>query len=515
MATPNENLAKSLRLLKKLQGAGRRIFRSNELSRVHRERLLSNGFLTPIIKGWLVSTSPGTAEGDTTPWYASFWEFCAAYCDHRFGQDWALSPEQSLLLHGEHTVVPAQVVVYAPMGTNNTIDLPFDTSLFDLKHERVPVAAHRAVKDNLRLYSVPAALIAANADFYRRHPIEAQFALNTIDDSAQVLRILLSGGNSTIAGRLAGAFRRTSRPEMAEEITSTMRAAGYDVRESDPFAQEEGLPSVPASAPPVVGRLHGLWQALRGAVIASFDDAPGLPTDRGAYLTMLDDVYKRDAYHSLSIEGYSVTVELIERVRDGQWKPDKPGRDRQYRDVLAARGYWQAFQLVAEDVGRIIDGAPAGEAVRQAHRGWYRELFSPSVTAGILKPEDLAGYRQHSVFIRASRHVPPRWQSVPAAMNALFDLLEHEPEASVRAVLGHWVLGYIHPYPDGNGRMARFLMNAMLASGGYGWVLIRMEDRDRYMAALESASVDMDIGPLARLVAERVNDVSETRAPIR
>ena len=41
-------------------------------------------------------------------------------------------------------------------------------------------------------------------------------------------------------------------------------------------------------------------------------------------------------------------------------------------------------------------------------------------------------------------------------MPALFDLLEDETEPSVRAVLGHWLVGYIHPYPDGNGRIARF-----------------------------------------------------------
>src|SRR4051812_7410308 len=63
-------------------------------------------------------------------------------------------------------------------------------------------------------------------------------------------------------------------------------------------------------------------------------------------------------------------------------------------------------------------------------------------------------------------------------MPALFDLIEQEPEPGVRAVLGHWLFGYIHPYPDGNGRMARFMMNAMLASGGYPWTVIRVEDRD-------------------------------------
>jgi Fic family protein len=89
-------------------------------------------------------------------------------------------------------------------------------------------------------------------------------------------------------------------------------------------------------------------------------------------------------------------------------------------------------------------------------------------------------------------------------MPTLFDLLEREPEPSVRAVLGHWLFGYIHPYSDGNGRMARFVMNAMLASGGYPWAVIRVEDRNAYLAALDRASIDMDIKPFAELIVERV-----------
>ena len=85
-------------------------------------------------------------------------------------------------------------------------------------------------------------------------------------------------------------------------------------------------------------------------------------------------------------------------------------------------------------------------------------------------------------------------------MPALFDLLETENE---RAVLGHWLFGYIHPYPDGNGRRARFVMNAMLASGGYPWTVIQAENRAAYLSALESASIDQDIAPFARFAAER------------
>ncbi len=91
-------------------------------------------------------------------------------------------------------------------------------------------------------------------------------------------------------------------------------------------------------------------------------------------------------------------------------------------------------------------------------------------------------------------------------MAALFDLLTHEPSAAVRAVLGHFVFVFIHPYMDGNGRMARFLMNAMLASGGYPWTVVRLERRAEYMAALEQASVNGDIKPVAALLARMVAD---------
>src|SRR5438093_565694 len=104
MPTPHEKLAESLTALRALQEQGRRVIQSRELSRVHRERLLANGFLQEVMKGWLISSSPGARAGDSTPWYASFWEFCARYGNERVGDDWHLSPEQSLLLFAENTV---------------------------------------------------------------------------------------------------------------------------------------------------------------------------------------------------------------------------------------------------------------------------------------------------------------------------------------------------------------------------------------------------------------------------
>ena len=501
---PQQKLGTSLDELKTLQQGGRRVFQSKELGRVHRERLLKNGFLRQVMKGWVISVSPGLSDGDSTPWYASFWEFCDRYCHERFGDDWHLSPEQSLLLRAENTVIPTQVIIYTSKGTNNTLTLLFNTSLYDLKQKDMPPKSDIVELQGLRVFSPPAALIKVSESFYQRYLVEAQVALSCISDSADILRYLLAGGHSTVAGRLVGAFRRNGRDEIADDIASKMKAAGYTVRETDPFETDLKLTSVLPSTSPIVGRLLGLWETNRDTVIDVFPPPPGLPDDRDRYLQSVDEIYQSDAYHSLSIEGYRVTPELIERVRSGAWDPDHQDADDESRDAMAARGYWQAFQIVKEDVAKVIAGEAPGKLVSRTHRDWYRELFQPCVATGLISATALAGYRNSAVYIRTSRHVPPRWEAVSDAMLALFDLLQQEEEPAVRAVIGHWMFGYVHPYPDGNGRVARFLMNVMLASGGYPWTVIRVEDRSIYLAALESASRDADVGPFARFLAERV-----------
>jgi fido (protein-threonine AMPylation protein) len=510
MVTLNEKLAESLAKLKVLQEGGRRVFRSNELSRVHRERLAENGFMQEVIKGWLISAGPSARAGDSTPWYASFWEFCARYCSERFGDQWHLSAEQSLCLHGEKTVIPEQVVVNSPKGSNNSIGLPFGTSIYDLKVPAMPTASDLVIWDGLRLFSPAASLVRVTESFLAKNPLETQVVLTNLDDASDLLRLLLNGGHSAKAGCLAGAFRQMGRSAIADEIIGAMKSAGYDARESNPFEAGQ-IFGAPAAVAPIVKRIRMLWESARSAVIEAFPIAPGLPKDAGAYLHRVDEIYISDAYHSLSIEGYSVSPEVIEKVRLGNWSPEDNEEDRKSRDALAARGYWQAFQLVKSAVQKVIVGENPGTIARTAHKEWYRELFQPCVRAGLINAGALAGYRNIPVYLRNSRHVPPRWEVVRDAMPALFDLLEQETQPSVRAVLGHWLFGYIHPYADGNGRMARFLMNVMLASGGYPWTVIRVEDRNAYLDALDRASIDTDIRPFAEFIAQRVKGTLKQR----
>ena len=114
----------------------------------------------------------------------------------------------------------------------------------------------------------------------------------------------------------------------------------------------------------------------------------------------------------------------------GAWDPAHHEADRQSRDALAARGYWQAFQKVKGAVSRVLAGENPGTVARTDHREWYRELFEPCVASGLISASALAGYRNDAVYLRNSRYVPPRWETVRDAMPALFDLIEAESEPS-------------------------------------------------------------------------------------
>ena len=168
---------------------------------------------------------------------------------------------------------------------------------------------------------------------------------------------------------------------------------------------------------------------------------------------------------------------------------------------MAAKGYWDAFQEVKKAVLAVLEGNNPGDLLEQAHSDWYLALFGPGVAAGIVRQADLAGYRSGPVYIRQSMHIPPGREAVREMMPALFDLLAEEENAAVRVVLGHFIFVYIHPYFDGNGRMGRFIMNLMMASGGYPWTIVPVERRDEYMQALEAASVKQDIVPFTQFLA--------------
>lgn len=425
MASIQEKLADSLSILKKYQDEnGSDIIQGMKtLGETHTRRLIDNGYLEQVIKGWYMPTMPGM-EGDTTAWYASYWKFIVAYSNSRFGDDWCLTPEESLDFYAGETIAPSQLIIRSTRASNNIVRLKHGDSMLDI-----------------------------TAAMPKHIVVEPRYGLRL-----------------------------------------------YPLAEALAFCSPAGYLAASRNASPHAIRIQLMWQRMRGQIAALRLNAPTRDMTTEEILSNMEDNYLRDSYHSLSIEGYRVTEALIERVRSGEWNPEDDKTDADRRNALAARGYYQAFERVKESVREIQQGSGAGTVVGRDFDKWHFEMFQPCITAGIIKPSDLVGYRSHQVYIRGSKHTPLSPDALRDAMHVFIELMEAEADAVVRAVLGHFFFVYIHPYMDGNGRTARFIMNVMLVTGGHPWRIITVDERQSYMAALEKASIHGDITDFAKLI---------------
>jgi hypothetical protein len=486
--------------------ARKQVVISASLQRADRELLVKRGYLQEICKGWYLLNRPVEKPGDSTAWYAAFWDFLSVYLEERFGPDYCLSAASSMDVHTGANVIPRQVIALTAQGGKMVLGLPQHTSLLvyeDAKNIPGVVETVRGV----RAMPLALALCRVPPSFFENQPVNAEIALRAVKSVDDLARVILETGSPTLAGRLVGAYQFLGDKERADRIINTVQAADMDCQPENPFVKP--APVFTGStrlASPYAGRIAALFKTVREPVLKIFKDRPSKSVSKPAvYLGQIEAVYEHDAYNSLSIEGYQVTPELIEKIRTGEWNPEGNPQDRQHIAAMAAKGYLAAFRLVEKSVGRVLKGENAGKVVQKDYQAWYRALFSESVRAGLLESYHLAGHRSAPVYIRTSRHVPPPHAAVNDSMEALLDSLESEPEAIVRAVLGHWLFGFIHPYMDGNGRMARFLMNVMMASGGYPWTIVRTIRRKAYLDALEAASAEQTILPFAKFIREEMS----------
>ena len=115
-------------------------------------------------------------------------------------------------------------------GTNNILQLPFGTSLVDIKAS-LPPEVIREPSYGVRLYPMEYALLMVGPDYYRRDALEARTCLASLRDVSPIVLAAIDGGHTTRAGRVAGALRSIGRVEMADELLSIMRQVGHAVTE--------------------------------------------------------------------------------------------------------------------------------------------------------------------------------------------------------------------------------------------------------------------------------------------
>jgi hypothetical protein len=501
-AKPQQLLAEALKAAK--SAAKDSIVKSSSIDRKHREILIRENCLTEIIKGWYLLTSPA-GGGDSTAWFEGIWAFLKHYLAERFGPNgFCLSAESSLSLHTGDTSIPRQIIILTKKASNNSVDLPHDTSIL-LMTDKTNFPKEREKWHGLWIMKLPYALCRVTPSYFTKAPRNIEIALKSPSISvAEISRTIFKYETIAPAERIIGAYKHLGEEGKAKQIKEDLIAAGYQINEVDPFAEYEPKLNLLRSISPHAGRIHAMWHAMREEIADTMPEAPGLRGSRTKTIKIIQEKYQEDAYHSLSIEGYRVTTELIEKIASGEWDPENVAADHHQQDALAAKGYHEAFKAVLESVPKLLNKENPGQIFEEELQNWYRQLFSPFVKANLLSATALAGYRDQPVYINRSRHIPPPKHAVPDCMETLFGLLQNEEKPAVRAVLGHFIFVFIHPYMDGNGRIARFLMNLMLISGGYNWTIIKTVHRDQYMGALEEASTKENILPFAEFIKSQM-----------
>ncbi len=197
-------------------------------------------------------------------------------------------------------------------------------------------------------------------------------------------------------------------------------------------------------------------------------------------------------FHSTGIEGNRLSLQETEAVLlDGMEIGGKPLADQlEVKDLEAAYNFLLELSNANNPI-REID-------IRELHRLVVRNQSEA-------RP---GSYRQIGVVISGSEHRPPPPVSVPAMMQKTIDWMNQPLNLSpiVGAVYVHHQLAAIHPFIDGNGRVARLLMNLILLRSGYPIVNIRREDRSKYYESLSFADVGL-YSPLVELVLDRVSEI--------
>ncbi|KAI3349492.1 Fic family protein [Clostridium botulinum] len=203
-------------------------------------------------------------------------------------------------------------------------------------------------------------------------------------------------------------------------------------------------------------------------------------------------------YNSNAIEGNTLTVtETKVILEDGI----TIGKGKTLREHLEVINHKEAIDYIDDIVSKDIDISE--RVVKDLH---YIILKS-------INNKNAGKYRDTNVLISGSRHRPVEHILVAEKMQELIKWYKENKEKLHPIELAaefHFRYVYIHPFVDGNGRSARLLMNLILMRNGYPISVIKNEDRDEYMKALEKASTIGDAKDFINIVANAVDKSLDT-----
>lgn len=234
-------------------------------------------------------------------------------------------------------------------------------------------------------------------------------------------------------------------------------------------------------------------------------------------------------FHSNALDGNSLTLgEVRAFLEHGLTAGGKP-----FRDYLEMRGHDEAisyvWELVRQQPRLLASGQettpgqrplpPITEAILQKlHRLLLVEAYDlPTMDVSglpLMKRVQPGQYKRlpnHAATIGGHTHFYPAPEAVPGLMAELLDWVSQQNHLHplLVAVSFHYRLLAISPFDDGNGRLARLMLNYILMSQGYPPLIIRKEQQADYALAIAQADEDDDLEPLLVLAGKALLESQE------
>ncbi|HET6629175.1 MAG TPA: Fic family protein [Woeseiaceae bacterium] len=208
-----------------------------------------------------------------------------------------------------------------------------------------------------------------------------------------------------------------------------------------------------------------------------------------------------NTYYSNLIEGHDTRPRDIEQALTGQFAQEENRRHLQLEAIAHIRVQAEVDRMAAEDT--LPEPASAG-FVRWLHREFYQDApeellrVHGSTTEFTMQPGVWRSRPEHDVAV--GRHLPPSSARVGEFMHyfeSRYRFATMGKAARVMAIAAaHHRFNYIHPFPDGNGRVSRLMSHAMTHKAGIGahglWSVSRglargLESRTEYKRMMDHA----------------------------
>jgi Fic family protein len=212
----------------------------------------------------------------------------------------------------------------------------------------------------------------------------------------------------------------------------------------------------------------------------------------------------QEVYESNAIEGVGLSARATQEVISAV-PASAEATASTYAEWALTEGLSRdrhTYEVIGLDAARSLAREVAAHSERSVLESDIRAIHQI-----VMGDDDRAGrYKRYHVTIAGSAHEPPAPIDTPEHMARLVEWFNQDGSgdgglvpALVRASAVHAWFAHVHPFEDGNGRLARLLANMALVGEGLPPLIVRNQmDRPRYIDALGASD---QAGDLSRLIA--------------